>query len=648
METTLETKGFAGAKVVIFESRRAEIMARSVTRYGGQPISAPSMQEIPLAKHPEAFAFGEKLFAGQVDVLICMTGVGTRLLLEVLSTRYATEQLVEALGRLTVVARGPKPVRVLTEYRIPITMTVPEPNTWQEIVHTLDVSDRGLSLEGKTVAIQEYGVSNDALVRALKQRGAKVVQVPVYRWGLPDDTRPLVEAIQKIIDGAAQIALFTNAIQIRHVLRVAAEQGVERALREALKRLVVVSVGPMTTEALRECGFQVDFEPSHSKMGSLVTELAEHATDLIRAGTEQPVSRFAQVPLEGKETRSLRRGSPFLKACRREATPVTPVWLMRQAGRYLKEYRDIRNKVSFLELCKRKELVAEVTIAAVERIKADAAIIFSDILLIVEPMGLTLDYGLEEGPAISGQVETAADIDRLSEIEVTESLGCVFDGIRLTRAALDPKIPLIGFAGAPFTLAAYIIEGGTSKSFVNTKRLMYADAGAWHALMEKISRGLIKYLHGQIEAGVDALQLFDSWVGCLGPADYRTYVLPHTRSIMQRLAPTVPLIHFGTGTSSFLREMREAGGDVIGVDSRIELDEAWRVIGHDVGIQGNLDSVVLFADRTYIRERVKRILEQAGGHPGHIFNLGHGVLPGTPVDHVIGLIEDVHEFSQRA
>lgn len=646
-QTPLQTTGFAGARVVIFESRRAEVMAQSVTRYGGEVISAPSMQEIPLAKHPEAFAFAEKLINRQIDVLICMTGVGTRLLLEVLSTRYATQRLIEALGRLTLIARGPKPVAVLKEYGIPITMTVPEPNTWQEIIQMLDVSERSLSVEGKTVAIQEYGVSNEDLIQALKQRGAKVLQVQVYRWGLPDDTAPLAEGIRHLIEGNVQIALFTNAIQIRHVLRLAAEQGVEPPLRQALKRVVIASIGPITTESIREAGLHVDFEPSHQKMGFLVAELAQQASALIRGKTERPVSRFATLPTRAADTRAQRKDSPFLKACRREPTQVTPVWLMRQAGRYLKEYRDIRNKVSFLELCKDKELVAEVTISAVEKIHADAAIIFSDILLMVEPMGLGLDYGAGDGPTISGQLAAPADIDRLKELEPAESLGFVFDAVRLTRAALNPALPLIGFAGAPFTLASYIIEGGTSKSFVQTKRLMYADAGAWQALMGKISRGLIKYLNGQIAAGADAVQLFDSWVGCLGPADYRTFVLPHTRAVIQGLTTGVPVIHFGTGTAPFLQDMREAGGDVIGVDARIELDEAWRVLGEGVGIQGNLDPAVLFAERAYIRERVRRILAQAGGRPGHIFNLGHGVLPGTPVDHVIGLIEDVHELSQR-
>jgi uroporphyrinogen decarboxylase len=278
----------------------------------------------------------------------------------------------------------------------------------------------------------------------------------------------------------------------------------------------------------------------------------------------------------------------------------------------------------------------------------DAAILFSDILLLVESLGLALEYTPDDGPVITGQVGAAADIDRMPEIEPAQSLAFVFDGVRLTRAALPAALPLIGFSGAPFTLASYIIEGGSSKSFISTKRLMYADSGAWHALMEKIGRGLIKYLNGQIEAGADAVQLFDSWVGCLSPEDYREYVLPHTQRVIRGLTPGVPVIHFGTGTAAFLRQMREAGGDVISVDWRVPLDQAWQALGEGVGIQGNLDPVALYAPREMVRARARRVLEQAAGCPGHIFNLGHGILPTTPYDHVRALVDDVHELSQRS
>ena len=344
-------------------------------------------------------------------------------------------------------------------------------------------------------------------------------------------------------------------------------------------------------------------------------------------------------------TREL-RDAPFLKACRREETDRTPVWLMRQAGRYMKEYREVRAKTSFLELCKNPELAAEVTVHAAGRIGADAAILFSDLLPILEPMGLGLEYTRGDGPVIHRPVRDRADVDRLSEVAPEESLAFVFEAVRLCRAELPSHVPLIGFAGAPFTLASYAIEGGGSKSYAHTKGLMHRDPGAWRALMEKLVRALTKHLNGQIAAGAQAVQLFDSWVGCLSPSDYREFVLPHSRALIRGLTPGTPVIHFGTGTGLFLEDMKEAGGDVIGVDFRTELDEAWARLG-DVAVQGNLDPVVLLADLPYIRKRVARVLEQAGGRSGHIFNLGHGILPETPVDNVIALVDMVHEMSGR-
>ncbi len=336
-----------------------------------------------------------------------------------------------------------------------------------------------------------------------------------------------------------------------------------------------------------------------------------------------------------------------MRACRREPVPYTPVWLMRQAGRYMPEYREVRARTGFLELCKTPSLAAEVTVTAAERLGVDAAIIFADILLIIEPMGIQLDFAKGEGPEIHNPVRVSGDVDRLREVEDVGSLEFVFEAIRQSRQQLRPNLPLIGFSGAPFTLASYIVEGGGSKNYVHTKSLMYNDAGAWHAMMSLISRALVKYLNAQIAAGVQAVQLFDSWVGCLGPDDYREYVLPHTRSVIRNITAGIPVIHFGTGTAALLELMREAGGDVIGVDWRVRLDEAWRRIGESVGIMGNLDPVMLFAQEGRLRLEAKNILEQAGGRAGHIFNLGHGILPETPVENVIALVEAVHEFSQR-
>jgi uroporphyrinogen decarboxylase len=336
-----------------------------------------------------------------------------------------------------------------------------------------------------------------------------------------------------------------------------------------------------------------------------------------------------------------------MRACRGQAVPYTPIWLMRQAGRYMREYREVRAKTTFLELCKTPSLAAEVTVTAAERLGVDAAIIFADILLILEPMGIDLEFAAGEGPVIHNPVRNAADVEQLREVEDVSALSFVYEAIALTRRSLKPDLPLIGFSGAPFTLASYMIEGGGSKNYVHTKQLMYNNSGAWHELMSLISRALVKYLNAQIDAGAQAVQLFDSWVGSLGPDDYREFVLPHSRSVIEGVKPGVPVIHFGTGTGALLELMCEAGGDVIGLDWRVRLDEGWERVGYDVAVMGNLDPVVLFANQDALRLHAKRILDQAGGRPGHIFNLGHGILPETPVENVIALVEMVHEMSCR-
>jgi uroporphyrinogen decarboxylase len=344
--------------------------------------------------------------------------------------------------------------------------------------------------------------------------------------------------------------------------------------------------------------------------------------------------------------------SLLMKAARREPTERTPIWLMRQAGRYMPDYRELRQKTTFLELCKNPDLCAEVMLSTVERLGVDAAIIFSDLLLILEPMGIGLEFSAGEGPVLHGPIRTAADVDRLAELETIEPLGYVIETVRKTRAGLPEHLPLIGFAGAPFTLAAYAIEGGSSREFRLAKTLMLTDTGAWDALMGRLSRAITLYLNAQIDAGAQVVQLFDSWVGCLGVDDYRHYVLPHTRSVIEALRPDVPVIHFATGNPALLPLLGEAFGKkrrnaIVGVDWRIRLDDAWRAVGYDKAIQGNLDPAVLLAEPVDIRRYAKEVLHQAGHRPGHIFNLGHGVLPQTPVENVLALIEAVREFSSR-
>lgn len=337
----------------------------------------------------------------------------------------------------------------------------------------------------------------------------------------------------------------------------------------------------------------------------------------------------------------------FLKACRREPVDCTPVWFMRQAGRYMAEYRALRAKHSILELCKTPELAAQVTLQPIDRFPLDAAIIFADILLPLEPMGLRLEFAQGEGPVIHNPVRDQVDVERLKVIDGGE-LDYVAEAVRQARRALNGRVPLIGFAGAPFTLASYAIEGGSSRNYLLTKQLMYCEPKAWHQLMDKFARVITGYLRRQIKAGAQAIQLFDSWVGCLSVGDYVEYVLPHVQLIFEGLKREgVPMIHFGTGTSAMLRQMREAGGDVIGVDWRIHLDEAWATVGYDVAVQGNLDPLSLFAPLHEIERRVADILRRAGGRAGHIFNLGHGILPTTPLEHVAATIDMVHKLSKR-
>jgi uroporphyrinogen decarboxylase len=338
----------------------------------------------------------------------------------------------------------------------------------------------------------------------------------------------------------------------------------------------------------------------------------------------------------------------FLRACRRLPVDATPVWFMRQAGRYMPEYRAIRAKYSLLEIVRRPEVAAEVTLQPVRALGVDAAILFADILLPVIPLGLELEFAVGEGPVIANPVRTVGDVARLREVDPQADLGHVLEAVRLVRGELEGQVPLIGFAGAPFTLASYMIEGGASRSFVHTKLMMHAAPEAWHALMNRLAAVLSAYLLAQVQAGVQAVQLFDSWVGALSPQDYARFVQPYSHLVLSALEGAgVPVIHFGTGTATLLSHMRQAGGTVIGLDWRIPLDRGWELAGHDRAVQGNLDPVALFAPLPVLREQVSDILRRAAGRPGHIFNLGHGILPGTPVENVRAVVEMVHEMTVR-
>ncbi len=339
--------------------------------------------------------------------------------------------------------------------------------------------------------------------------------------------------------------------------------------------------------------------------------------------------------------------SRFLRACRRAPVDATPIWLMRQAGRYMAEYRALREKHTLLEIVRTPQLACEVTLQPVNAFDLDAAIIFADILPLLEGMGLHLEFAADEGPVLHNPVCTSDDVDALRVLPPEETLGFTLEAIRLARQQLDPRgIPLIGFSGAPFTLAAYAVEGGSSNNYAKAKGLMMDEPDTWHRLMDKLAEMVGSYLLAQAQAGAHALQMFDSWVGVLSPADYREHVMPYSRCAIQIARQGgVPIIHFGTDTSGMLELIRDAGGDVIGVDWRIDLSTAWDRLGAGVAVQGNLDPTALLVSWPELERRARNILDQTAGRSGHIFNLGHGILPSTPPDNVKRLVEFVHEYT---
>jgi uroporphyrinogen decarboxylase len=339
--------------------------------------------------------------------------------------------------------------------------------------------------------------------------------------------------------------------------------------------------------------------------------------------------------------------SSFVRACKGLPTGITPVWFMRQAGRYMAEYRAVRKRHSLIEICKKPQLAAEVTITAAEALGVDAAIIFADLLLPLEVMGLPFHFSTGEGPKVEKPIASAADVKGLRTDRASD-LGYVAEAVQAVCRHFGPRLPLIGFCGAPFTLASYMIEGGGSRHYVLTKKMMYNSPSVWDELMRKLVTVTSEYAAEQVRAGADVIQVFDSWVGCLSVEDYRQYVLPHATELVQRLRKTgAPIIYFGTDTTALLPAMKETGAEVIGLDWRIPLDEGWRSLQFQGAVQGNLDPVVLFADWEEVRRRAEAVLRRAGGRSGHIFNLGHGILPATPVENVKALADFVHEYSAK-
>lgn len=649
---------FQGLSVASLESRRADDMLRMIQRFGGVPHVSPSMREVPIEPNRPAIDFAYQLMTGEIGTVIMMTGVGFRYLMRTLERHVDQQRFLDALSDVTTVCRGPKPAAAMREFGVTTTHRAPEPNTWRDVLTTIDAN---VSIANQVVGVQEYGVSNASLVAGLEARGATVRPLKVYGWEFPEDTQPLEQNVRRIAAGECDVVLVTSAHQVVNMLRMAEQLNMVDDLRNGLRETMVASIGPTTSGMLQECDIHVDMEPSHPKMGHLVTEAAQRCRLLVAAKRKVPTpaklisDSLPPQDLTSQDEPNTRKtvmshpsdNSLFIRACRGEQTERTPIWLMRQAGRYMSEYREVRAKQSFLELCANPQLCSEVMCTAVERLDVDAAIIFSDLLPILVPMGFDLEFVAGDGPVIHNPIREAKQIDQVKRLENPDELSFVYETVRQTRKDLPDGIPLIGFAGSPFTLASYAIEGGGSRTYTNTKKLMHSDGGAWNALMEKLSHAIVVYLNEQIAAGAQCVQLFDSWVGCLSPADYTEFVLPWMKQIIASITPGVPLINFGTGNPELLPLYRGDDRTVVGVDWRIDLSDAWARIGHDVSVQGNLDPAVLLGEPETIRQRAAEVLKAADGRPGHIFNLGHGVMKETPVENVIALVEYVKELSAR-
>jgi len=639
----MKLQNFSGLAVASLESRRRDDMQRLIEKFGGRPFVSPSMREVPLEDHREAVDFAYGLITGQFHIVIFLTGVGFRQFLAKVERSLDKQRLLDALSDITTVVRGPKPAAAMREVGLTPTIQVPEPNTWRELLRAID---QQLPIFNQKVGVQEYGKTNSSLYAGLEARGAQVVPLRLYRWDLPEDTGPIRENVRAMAQGQRDVLLLTSAHQVVNMLHVSSEMGLEQALRVALRKMLVGSIGPTTTEMLHHLDLPVDLEPAHPKMGHLVQEAAARAHLLFngRIARAHVIERTGRPPMDPQ---SAWYDGPFMRACRREASSVTPVWLMRQAGRYMPEYREVRAKKSFLELCKDPALCAEVMVTAVNRLGVDAAIIFSDLLPIIEPMGLQLEFAQGDGPVIHNPLREAIDVDRVRELESMEELDFVMQTVQLTRRAIAPQIPVIGFAGAPFTLASYMIEGGGSRNYLHTKSLMYRDSGAWNELMSKLARSVSRYLNAQIAHGAQCVQLFDSWAGCLSYQDYKRFVYPYVQQIIDSIVPEVPFINFATGNPALLPLLRGDSRTVVGIDWRLPMDDAWKIVGHDRAVQGNLDPLGLMAEPDMLKEMVGDVLQRAEGRAGHIFNLGHGILPQTDVNQVIALVDMVHELSQR-
>ena len=576
--------------------------------------------------------FVGELLTGGFDAVLLMTATGTRSLIEKATATTERTRFLNALQDCQLLVSGSSATtRILGQHGLTPALQTDQLPQWRTSLIWLE---QKLDLSHQKIAVESTS-QDSGLVAGLESRGVLVHTVS------PLDSAQVIEDAEVLANqnvAAIFVSSPVSAVALCNTLVAS------RLTNSALEHHIVVACGSEAADFLTQNGIKVDLVTDTDPESSVKETISNFGA--LSARKQNLLMNMSGPNAPGDDQNAPWYDSPFMKACRGEPTDVTPVWMMRQAGRYMQEYREVRAKVSFLDLCANPQLCSEVMCTAVSRLGVDAAIIFSDLLPMLVPMGCDLEFVKGDGPVIHNPVRSAADIDRIKPLESNDELQFVMDTVTQTRTDLPADMPLIGFSGAPFTLASYMIEGGSSRNYAHAKSFMFSDRGAWNELMQRLSDSIVIYLKGQIEAGAQCVQLFDSWAGCLNVQHYRDYVYPFVKQIIERLPPEVPVINFGTGNPALLPLYADTAASVIGIDWRVRLDEAWETVGHDRAVQGNLDPTILLTDPATIRKHVKDVLDQAGGKPGHIFNLGHGILPMTPVDNAIALVDAVHELSQ--
>ncbi len=590
-----------------------------------------------------------ELSIGAIDIVMFRTAAGVAQFMENLQ-QHDRQRTLNSLADIEIIAASIRARAELGNFGLTPTVSVDSDNNWRNVLKVIDQkyprTDRsGSPLATRQIALEDCG-DWFCLSSGLEVRGARVRTMELFpRLGVMEKLG-VQDFFERLETRTFEVFWFQSATAAAVFWRLSKQFGRARLTDHILDHHIVVSASQATTEILADRGLPIDVTCGDVPFSASVDFVAAQISTL-RIRKSNSINTMSGPTSSSNDPNAPWYNSPFMKACRGEPTDVTPIWMMRQAGRYMAEYREVRANVSFLELCANSQLCSEVMCTAVSRLGVDAAIIFSDLLPILVPMGCDLEFVKGDGPVIHNPVRTSADIDRIKPLDNNAELEFVMETVRLTRQDLPADMPLIGFAGAPFTLASYMIEGGASRNYAATKTMMHGDRGAWDQLMQHLVQSISIYLNGQIEAGAQCVQLFDSWAGCLSYEDYRTHVHPHVQKIIASLPSDVPVINFATGNPALLPLLADTKASVIGIDWRTRLDDAWQTVGHDRAVQGNLDPTVLLTNPKEIRRQAKIVLDQAAGRPGHIFNLGHGILPMTDVDNAIALVDAVHELSQR-